>query len=192
MKPSQTSREASSYAPREGSLPQRVISYFRRLPEEELSAKDIALKFDTNPLTVHQLLKTAVELDILARDGAVYQAGPYLGRIEPGAKLATEPGADTPPPAATAARTARPFVSRQTIDFAALTVEDHVPFAPAVKGGKWEPLFARLTAAGQSIAVPAIYKGALTAEAAKRTTDKRGTYKVALTGPDTARLWRIA
>lgn len=86
---------------------------------------------------------------------------------------------------------------RHTIDLSALVVEEGVPFAKAngkAPGvSKWDPLFAKLTEPGQSVAVPGHVKSAIAAAINKRKKDKdAGTYRVAMTGNGLARVWRTA
>lgn len=69
------------YLPRADSLPHRVCSYFARLPDEELSNKDIALKWQCDPKNILMQLKQAVDAGLLVRDGMVYSAGPHIGRM---------------------------------------------------------------------------------------------------------------
>lgn len=77
------------YLPRADSLPHRVCSYFARLPDEELSNKDIALKWQCDPKNILVQLGHAVSAGILARDGTVYTAGPNIGRMSEQAALST-------------------------------------------------------------------------------------------------------
>lgn len=87
--------------------------------------------------------------------------------------------------------------NRVHIDIAKLQVEDNVPFVPPGGKGamdKWAPLFDRLTKPGQSVAIPGTAKSALAAAAIKRNKlqPPRGKFAVQKTGPDTARVWRVA
>lgn len=52
---------APVYLPRHGSLAERVIEWFRKNPEEELSRPDIALKFELSQSSVQACLQTAVD-----------------------------------------------------------------------------------------------------------------------------------
>jgi hypothetical protein len=80
-------REAASYQPIMGTLAHSVITYFRRLPDEELSAADIALKFGGTPSNAKVALKNAVSLDILKRADSIYSAGPNISPAEPARQL---------------------------------------------------------------------------------------------------------
>lgn len=50
-----------TYIPRHGSLAERLLEFFRRNPDEELSRADIALKFDVLVTSVHTGLATALD-----------------------------------------------------------------------------------------------------------------------------------
>lgn len=77
------------YLPRADSLPHRVCSYFARLPDEELSNKDIALKWQCDPKNILVQLKQAVDAGLLVRDGMVYSAGPHIGRMNDAPVIST-------------------------------------------------------------------------------------------------------
>jgi hypothetical protein len=73
---------ATTYTPRPDTLPARVVGYFRRLPDEELSTADIAIKWQADPKNVAVQLRMAVEAGLLKKDGTVYQSGENIGSIE--------------------------------------------------------------------------------------------------------------
>lgn len=73
---------AAVYTPHSDSLAGRVVAYFRRLPDEELSTADIAIKWNPDQKNVPVQLAKAVEAGLLVRDGMIYSAGPNIGRIE--------------------------------------------------------------------------------------------------------------
>lgn len=71
------------YEPKDGSLAHRVIAFFESNPDEQLSRRDIAIKFNVNQSTVINGLERAVDNDLLARrwiEGGVrvYCAGSAL------------------------------------------------------------------------------------------------------------------
>jgi hypothetical protein len=179
--------EASIYTPRASSLAASVIAFFRKHNEEELHITDIALKFDAPKESVHAALKEAVALGILKRNNTLYCAGAAIAasREEPAA------GTDNSDskPAKVSYRS-----PRKHIDFAALVIDDGVPYIAQAKknGNKYDPLFARLTKAGQSTNVPGSCKGALAAAIAKRNKTGQGSFKVSMTSATEARVWRIA
>ena len=72
---------AALYTPHSDSLAGRVVAYFRRLPDEELSTADIALKWQADQRNVPVQLSHSVGAGLLVRDGLIYSAGPEIGRI---------------------------------------------------------------------------------------------------------------
>lgn len=87
------------------------------------------------------------------------------------------------------------------LDFSGLKVETGVPVLGKEKGrfgvSKWQPLLDKLTEPGQSIEIPVTWKSALAAHINKVNTDgkKAGRperYLARITGPETARVWRLA
>ena len=182
----------SNYTPTPGSVAERCIAYFRRLPDEELSTKDVALKFSVEAKHVLSLLKDAVEADLLALDGSIYSAGKQIN------------AADAPPPTTNAfgallkttkAQAKTPTKRRNhVIDLGALKVDTGVPRCArhALGSSKWDPVFEKLQAAGQSIVLPAHLKAAAASVAHKRNKEKRGTYSVGLDSAGNLRIWRTA
>ena len=183
------------YTFRSDGLPGRVVAFFQRNPDEELDLEAITEKFDATRGNIHTLLAKTIELAILVRttnkDGEyIYRAGKNLPRL---------PGVDMDAvytPARAKAATKGYQSPRKAVDINALKVEEDVPFAGTAnhKGqAKWQPLFDKLTKAGQSVALPADVRGAVGAAAAKiNRTKTNGSFRVAMTGPDTCRVWRIA
>jgi len=180
-----------TYTPRAGSLASQVIGFFRHNPDEELLLDDITDKFDATRGNIHTLLADAVKADLLARyrnaDGDyVYKPGTACGVYAvPDVTIA-----------ATVAKAKAADAQMAAIDFDALQVDDGVAYQPAagVKGfSKWDPLFARLTKAGQSVELPQALHGRLSAESNKRNK-KAGdtkTWAISRTSADTCRLWRL-
>ncbi len=180
------------YIPQAGSLPDRVAAYFRRLPDEELSVKDIVVKYQADQSNVHTQLKLAVDRGLLARDGQIYSAGEHINQ-----------GGETPaavPPHLQSAlisaptRPGKPKGQHALINIAALKVDDDVPLVAWNRAGqsKWEPLFAKLVKTGQSIEVPRHVSAAIAAAMHKRHKDHPQRFRVAATSPETARIWRTA
>ncbi len=181
---------SATYTPNPAA--ERCIAYFRRLPDEELSIKDIALKFGFDAKAVADLLKGAVEAEILAVDGTIYSAGK---------KIAAQPVAASP--IATNAFGAalkpakalkKPTAPLELPDFDTLQVETDIPQCnPRAKGAsKWQPLFDRLTEPGQSIKLPAAAKAAVGAAVNKQNRLKQGTFRVGLDAAGDTRIWRKA
>lgn len=177
--------KADIYSPRPDTLPHRVLQYFRRLPDEELSARDIGLKYQVEPSSVHTNLKSAVDHGMLVRDGLVYKAGPNIGPLET-------------PAAAPAARPKRgnytaPITAADLPDLKTLPLDDDVPLVGGGGRGavkvEWEPLLSRMKP-GQSCMLPA--KALYTLRSAITTRHKAGNGKFTLrTLPnDQLRVWR--
>lgn len=178
------------YIPAADSVAARCIAYFRRLPDEELSTKDIGLKYSVDPKNVLALLEAAVDAEFLSRDGVIYSAGKQLK-----AAPAAAPQTNVFGPAIKRAAANKTSNSPRTvIDFDALTVDEGVPHLARTAPGcsKWEPVFLKLTAPGLSIQLPDHVKGAVAAAAAKRNREKRGIFEVGLDGKGQVRVWRTS
>lgn len=186
----------------EATLAQRCMAYFRRLPDEELSDKDIAIKFHCDAKSVFEALGNCVAQGYLARDGSIYSAGPELSAQS---RALAYIGAGNPPPAAPASggpfstlkvpRAKRGPYTHARLDMAALKVDDDVPVSARYKrsgADKWKPLFDQLTQANQSIEIPLSAMGAVRAAAIKQDKANKGKFRVARTGPELARIWRLA
>ena len=107
---------SAPYLPTPGTLGWNVCQYFRRLPDEELSSKDVALKWQVDSGNVGHQLKLCVEAQLLKRDGTVYSTGPQIDRLEVSAQ---------PFPGAGAQRAAQGRAP--VIDIEAIVFDDHVP-----------------------------------------------------------------
>lgn len=187
--------KSTQYTFRPDGLPGRVVSFFQNNPDEELDLEAITEKFDATRGNIHTLLAKTVELAILVRttnaDGEyIYRAGKNLPR-----RSGVDMDAVHTPERAKAAP--KGYQSpRKAVDISALQVDEDVPFDGTAnhKGqAKWQPLFDKLTKPGQSIALPVDLRGAVGAAAAKINRAKtQGSFRVARTGADTCRVWRIA
>lgn len=179
--------DAKTYSPRADSLPARVVAFFAKHPEEELHISDIAMKFDVPSSGIHSNLKPAVDCDLLKRNNSLYSAGQAID-------LATPVAVAHAPAAAPRQKPAPKGYSspRHHVDVKQLKVDIGVPCITHNGKGlsKWAPLFAKLTAADQSIAIPGHIKGALAAAVFIRNKQKNGTFRVAMTGCGEARIWR--
>lgn len=174
-------REAASYQPHQNSLSARVINYFRRLTDEELSSRDIAQKYDVDAAGVPSALKAAVAADILKRDGSIYSAGPNIGSLTTDSCTAQ-------------VNYARPAqTSRIAFDAATVVIEENVPFVLAARGGrdKWGPLLDRLTCVGQSFCLPIDLRGAIGAAVAKKHKKGATRFKRATISTTEIRVWRV-
>lgn len=188
---------ASTYIPRTGSLADRVLGYLRANPDEELTTRDISVKFDVPQSSIKPCLATAEnhgELDYTRNEDLEYV---YRLPRQPKA-----PKSSAPPPAEPAsAKTSKhsptpgprgPIVTPSAIE--ALAVEEDVDVAAANKRpgqNKWDPLMAKLTKAGQSIAIPQEWYRPLQSEVGKRNRRNKGTGPQYLCGFDAAGQPRI-
>ncbi len=212
----------TTYRPQAGSVAAKACAFFSGNPDEELAVTDIADKFGCGFASVHTLLRPALEAQLLMRrkdelGSWLYGAGAELAKAPVmdlgGASLgagsdgvdmdavhgrrATAPASQAPTQALKTGTKPRAGTVRVHLDIASLQVEDGVPFIPPGKGGaqgKWDALFDKLAKVGQSLAVPGEVKAALAAAAMKRNkaTPPRGKFAVQKTGPDAARVWRVA
>ena len=212
----------STYRPQAGSVAAKACAFFSGQPDEELAVTDIADKFGCGFASVHTLLRPALEAQLLMRrkdelGSWLYGAGAELAKAPVAdfggaasgdqsdgvdmdavhSRRATAPATWPASQAPAAGTKPRGTAVRVHLDIASLKVEDGVPFIPPSRGGaqgKWDALFDKLAKVGQSLAVPGEVKAALAAAAIKRNkaTPLRGKFAVQKTGPDAARVWRVA
>jgi hypothetical protein len=129
-----------------------VVAYFKRLPDEELSSADIAIKWHADQKNVSAQLAKAVEADLLCKNGTVYYAGPNIGQI------------DLSPSAIAAGST--PMVSkrhvRTIIDIESIELEDAPAglAAPMKAHDRWVAKLKTMPA-GKSFVVPHEYRHAV-------------------------------
>lgn len=149
-----------TYTPRADSLPARVIAFFQRNPDEELSLEDITDKFDTTRGNIHTNLGLAVDAGLLVRDRNV--DGDYIYKAGP--KLPKASGVDMdavhthrPPPAGPQG----PWPTRKGVrepvtlpDPLTVPIRDGVPPPSANKKADWMLLLKRLVKPGQSAELP--------------------------------------
>jgi hypothetical protein len=182
----------STYTPQPGSIPDRVISYFRRLPDEELSSKDIGLKYSCDPKNLLNILKAATEAGYLQRDGQIYGAGPNIDALTPAAAPVHNAfGGLVQPPVST--RASPKPVRRLPIDTAAIAIDDDVPLLECGLNArdKWGPLLARLVNPGQSFKLPVEFSGAIGAAMAKEHKKGEARFKRAIISATELRVWRV-
>jgi hypothetical protein len=180
---------ADMYEPRPETLPARVVAYFRRLPEEELSSRDIGLKFDTEPGNVHLQLKAGVEHGLFKRDGVIYSAGPNIGK----ASAASIKLSDTTPPPSAAPPRARPVRRAELPDPTDIKLDDDVPL-PAGRGGPkvdWDPLLERMKV-NQSCLLPLNARHTLSNAITARHKAQTGKYTLRKLDAEQLRVWRVA
>lgn len=174
-----------SYTPRADSLAERVCNYFSRLPDEELSTSDIAIKFDAQRHSVAAQLETAVTHGYLIREGMAFRAGPKL-----------------PPPGTPAAVGGSIFPATRNghggprtpfeCDWASIKVEKDVPLQPrGERHQKVFELFDKLEV-NDSFVVPIAGKHTIASAmtAYRKKTNK--TLKRRVIDGDQVRVWRTA
>ncbi len=94
-------KATETYTPKPDSLAGRVCQFFVDNDDEELSAADLAMKFDVPRSSISALLAAAIGAGLLRRvpgqSMPFYAAGPHIARLRP-----------APPPVAAAAPAAPP------------------------------------------------------------------------------------
>lgn len=159
---------STPYEPHASSLAAKVIGYFQQHRDEELSAADISIKFDTNISEVPVLLATAVAHQLLTMQshrkagipGKLYSAGSALKArfAAPQAPASAWSGVANLP---TASRVGKRLPA---LDLAKLQVQKGAPMpaknAPAGTC-RYDALFSKLTEPDTSVDVPAAYMGTL-------------------------------
>lgn len=192
----------------------------KALTLEEITEKFDATRGNIHTLLGPGVLANVFKRTLNEDDEYCYSAGPALASVaakpdrrlrHPVASVATKPRRPAaasvaaieralPAPAlADAPRKVRGPVKgfaspRYTLDISKLQVEEGVPFmkinGPTV--GKWEPIFQKLEKPDQSIALPGHLRGALASAVRTRNKQNKGMFRVAMTGPGQARIWRLA
>lgn len=172
------------------SMPDRVVSFFADHPEEQLTADDIATKFDTQRKNVHTQLQLAVKAGRLLRTkddehGYIYTAGPSVA--QPASLLpqlhAAAPGS-----------TKQPRQPKADVDLRTLPVDTDIPLPSLQRAPQHAPeALDRLTQPGHSFGVPLEARGI---SALRKTITERhqaGTHRyVVRTLPTEIRIWRTA
>ena len=183
------------YTPRRDSLASQLVGFFTQNPDETLTLDDITDKFDYTRGNIHTLVADAKTAGLLKLDRD--EDGEYV--YSAGARLAAYTAAEDQPSAPLPKPAPKPAPSsgqpRLHLDLDSLTVEEGIPYLPTARVGesKWQPLFDKLTRPNQSVAVPGHVKAAIGAAILKRAKEKKkGTFRVAKTGPGQARVWRVA
>jgi hypothetical protein len=195
-----------SYQPKPGSLAARVCAYFVKHPDEELSSKDIALKFDVESASVAALLATALAQHVLAREvrggAAQYSAGAQINQVRGDAPTAAassvfgwDGSAAAPAPFAKAAAAKKARAKPVALPPPeALELEDDVPMPAALrsKGLDYTGLFARMRV-GQSFKAEQRAGARLAARAnAWGKTNGGARFERRLLDDGSTRVWRTA
>ena len=186
------------YRARVGSIPARVIDWLKANPDEELARGDVSQKFDIAINSVNATLQAAVSGGAL-----VFERNAELDYVyrlpRPGDKAPQRP---TGTPTWPAAAPGSPAAVRAPLDIAAIEsmdVEEDVPFVSSRTPGasKWDPLFKKLSRAGQSVRIPMEWKTPVQSESTKRNAKAKEvkdapTFRVGNDpASEHARLWRI-
>lgn len=196
------------FYPPAGSLGASVCAFFRSNREESLSTADIVCKFDVQPREVIPLLAGCVTQALLVR---VKVGTAYV--FSAGAALPTEPapahGEARKWPFATMADT--PLVSPQApskkpapklrghlpaLDVGKLKIDTDIkplPRMSVVGNTRYDGIFERLTASGQSTEVPLMYMGSINKACTKyRKRNPTITLSVRKMSATACRVFRIA
>lgn len=177
------------YVPEPGSVAFKVIEFFTTNPEEQLSAGDIAAKFDKPARNVHSLLARAIEAGLLTRkeDPSEGELVYVLGKGHPSVRpnLAAHP---TLPPRAKASSRQRPPV----LDVRDIPIRKGVPLPPKFKSQStdWHSLLSRLEV-GDSFEVGKAYRSTLTKVASDLSKDGRA-FQVRAIDAASIGCWRTA
>lgn len=144
---------SAPYTPQQNSLAWRVVAYFRRLPDEELTHHDIALKWHTDSKNVSKQLAEAVASNLLKRDGLVFSAGSDIERFD----LTPQALAISDQPAPKKPRLA-PLVDIEAIEFE--NIPETAAQAMARVHQRWVAKIATMPA-GKSFSMPMAHRHAL-------------------------------
>jgi hypothetical protein len=182
-----------TYIPQPDSVAGRVCAFFKLHPDEELSAKDIELKFDAKAASVSGLLQRCFETQLLKRVSTrgelVVAAGERLTQTNIKAGPVTMPAL----PPFGAARQRQPRRPLPPLDVAALTV---VIKAPPPKhtnrpSTDWEALLSRLQV-GQAIEdLPVEYYGAAAKAAQKWAQKNNAKFEIRKLPDEKCGLYRV-
>lgn len=184
-----------TYTPAPGSLAYRVLEWFQKNPEEELTIADIAGKFDAQRGGISGHLKIAVDKGVLKysqNEDLIYVY--TLSEEHRDMKLRTAKVKVERPSVPARGQVKLPPAS---LDFSALKPEKGVPLLgksrSAAGVSKWEPLFKLLTEPDTSVEIPAEWKSAVAAQATKlnvqhKKAGQKTYYMVRITGEGKARV----
>ena len=168
-------------------LAEKVIAFMRRLPEEELSVEDIALKFDAPKALIHAHLKMSVISNMLMRDGQIYSAGSSIGKAEPSIKHSASPFATSP------IKRKAPQLPRVAMpDLATIKLDNDVPIpGRGSRGANWPMLLDRLKV-NQSTILPRQGFASLSKVITARHNAINGKFVVRKISEEQIRVWRTA
>jgi hypothetical protein len=173
------------------ALRQRVLAFFARQPDEELSAADISRKFGVGIRLVPEALVRAVVDGQLVYTNRAYSAGPRLPSTSGAPSLpmlvqTAAPATNTAAARAPAPRTPTPLI--------ALHVEDGIPLAPPKQRGTasaYGNVFAAMEV-GQSVLVPSTLAKRLYDIAKHSVKEQNGQFSCRQIDATNSRIWRTA
>lgn len=176
------------YTPRANSLVARVVNFFHRNPEEELSLDDICEKFETQRLTIHTTFSAAREAGLLDRyrnsDGEyLYKAGPSIEQAR-GVNIDAVHERNIKPKS--------PAIT-DPCDPEKIRIDDNVAIPPVrKKEPKWMPLLKRMKL-GQSAEIPLKDQFTLRRDMSIAKREGVGNYTLRVNETaQTIRIWRTA
>ena len=171
------------------TLAWKLMDYFRAHPDEVLTPRDIAKKFDVAPSSVDTILMPAVQAGYLARGqsneyGVIYRQ-PANGGKQP------HPFMSTPQAKKTLAKRQTAF----RMDFSKIVIEKDVPLAdPYVRRAPWPAVFDQMDV-GDSVKLPKEARGAVAhaMQAYKKKPGHEGKdFALRLMDEVSMRVWRTA
>ncbi|XVJ69857.1 MAG: hypothetical protein HEQ39_09535 [Rhizobacter sp.] len=183
-----------TYKPQDGSLAARTLDFFRKHPDEELSGKDIAQKFDAPSSSITNLLVPSLSHGMLIKGkdeagSTVYRAGPKLNDLPE----------DSPPTGfkgwlakkgQSSAEGRRSPVQMPDPD--ALLIEPNIPIPPpgAAQGQRYAAVFARMNVGDSfGVATDACKRLTQTAQSWGKSTGRK--FAARQVDQTTSRIWRI-
>lgn len=181
---------STTYTPRPDSMPARVIAFFQRNPDEELSLEDITEKFDATRGNIHTNLGLAVDAGMLVRDRNV--DGDYIYKAGKKLPKATGVDMDAVHHSAPPQRRRPPALAVDLPDPLDVAIEDDVPIPATRTRRDWMPLLKRLQV-NQSASLPLPAQHMLGVAITQAHKEKLGTFTTRRDQQaQTIRVWRIA
>ena len=182
----------NTYTPKAGSLAEQVVNFFRVRPRHTMSIDEIRENFAVKG-NIRVKLEEAIAagwIERLPLDDDTFAAGPNLpGIVNPSAISTPKPSKGT----------GRGHSKLAHFDIDAVQVDKGVPIpaGPVRKKheSKWAPLLAKLTAKGDSVALPDQYRATIDSYIRKLTkarADKAPQFRIGRDDSGVTRIWRIA
>jgi hypothetical protein len=182
-----------TYTPKAGSLAEKVCNYFRIKPGATLTLDEIRQTFMTGRVNIPLALENAIADGWIRRPtplSNIFAAGPMLpGVVNPSVISQPKPSKGT----------GRGHSKLAHFDIDAIQVDKGVPIPSGTvrkkHESKWAPLLAKLTAKGDSVALPDQYRGTIDSYIRKLTKarpDKAPQFRTGRDDNGVTRIWRIA